>query len=93
MAGLSCESINSMLLFKCSASNCLENQFSTVVLIDFFKHIKHNHEFVVWDGNCEACNHKLKIVSKQYFLKNALEHLVSHHLVLKNNEQPNTIGM
>jgi len=96
LAGLSCELINSMLLFKCSVSNCQENQFSTVVLIDFFKHINKNHQFVVWDGHCEACLHKLPIGSEQYNVINALEHLVSHHLILKNNEQhtnTNTTGM
>jgi len=94
LAGLSCELINSILLFKCSVSNCLENQFSTVVLIDFSKHIIKNHPFVMWDGNCEACHHKLQIVSEQYYVKHALEHLISHHLILKNNEQHlNTTGM
>jgi len=94
IAGLSCELINSMLIFKCSVSNCRENKFSTVFLTDFSKHIKKNHQFVVWDGHCEACHHKLPIVSEQYYVRNALEHLVSHHLVLKNNEQhPNTTGM
>jgi len=94
IAGLSCELINSMLLFKCSVSNCQEIQFSTVVLIEFSGHINKNHPFVVWDGHCEACHHKLPIVSEQYYVRNALEHLVSHHLVLKNNEQhPNTTGM
>eukprot|EP00102_Acyrthosiphon_pisum_P022313 XP_016659523.1 PREDICTED: uncharacterized protein LOC100573806 [Acyrthosiphon pisum] len=91
MAGLSCELIDSMLLFKCSVSNCREIQFSTVVFVDFFKHIKRNHQFVVWDGHCEACHYKLPIVSEQYYVGNALDHLVSHHLDLKNNEQhPNT---
>jgi len=94
MAGLSCELLNSILLFRCSVSNCRENQFSSVVFIDFCKHINKNHQFVVWDGHCEACDHKLPIVSEQYYVRNALEHLVSHHLVLKNNEKhPNTIGM
>ncbi|CAI6364719.1 unnamed protein product [Macrosiphum euphorbiae] len=87
MAGLSCELMNSILLFKCSVSNCRENQFSSVVFIDFCEHINKNHQFVVWDGHCEACDHKLPIVSEQYYVRNALEHLVSHHLVLKNNEQ------
>lgn len=91
MAGFSCELINSMLLFKCSVSNCRENQFSTVVLIDFSKHINKNHQFEVWDGYCEACNHKLPIISEHYYVRNALEHLVTHHFVLKNNKQdPNT---
>jgi len=94
MAGFSCELINSMLLFKCSVSNCRENQFSTVVLIDFSKHINKNHQFEVWDGYCEACNHKLPIISEHYYVRNALEHLVTHHFVLKNNKQdPNTTGM
>jgi len=94
LAGLSCELIKSMLLFKCSVSNCLENQYSTVFLIDFSKHINQNHQFVIWDGNCEPCHHKLQIISEQYYVKDALEHLVSHHLVLKNNEEhSNTIGM
>ncbi|XP_022160559.1 uncharacterized protein LOC111026733 [Myzus persicae] len=86
LAGLSCELINSMLLFKCSVSSCLE-KFSTSVLIDFSKHIITNHQFVIWDGNCEACHHKSSIISDQYYVKDALEHLISHHLVLKNTEQ------
>lgn len=94
MAGLCCELVNSILLFKCSVSDCQENQFCTVVLIDFIKHINKNHEYVVWDGYCGACNHKLLLVSEQYYVRNALEHLISHHLVLKNNEhQLNTTGM
>ncbi|KAL4143321.1 hypothetical protein QTP88_005667 [Uroleucon formosanum] len=86
LAGLCCELVNSILLFKCSVSDCQENQFCTVVLIDFIKHINKNHEYVVWDGYCGACNHKLLLVSEQYYVRNALEHLISHHLVLKNNE-------
>ncbi|XP_026811622.1 uncharacterized protein LOC113552843 isoform X4 [Rhopalosiphum maidis] len=91
LAGLSCELINSMLLFKCSVSSCLENQFSTVIFNDFYKHINQNHRFVVWDGKCKACHHNFKLVSEQYYVKNAFEHLVSHHLILKSNEQSNSI--
>lgn len=92
MDGLSCELINSTLLFKCSVSNCKENQFSTIIYTDFFKHIKINHQFEVWDGKCEACNHKLHKIPELYFMKNALEHLVSHHFVLKKNKQLDTMS-
>lgn len=94
MAGLCCELKNSTLLFKCSVSDCQETQFSTVVLVDFFQHINKSHQYVVWDGYCGACHHKLPIVFEQYYVRNALEHLVSHHLVvLKNNKHLNTTGM
>lgn len=93
LAGLSCELINSMALFKCSILNCPENQFSTVDLNDFHKHINQNHKFVVWDGKCELCHDNLKLVSKQYYIKNALKHLVTHHLDFKNKEQPNHMSI
>jgi len=94
LAGLSCEFINTMALFKCSVLNCSENQFLTEDLIDFYKHINQNHKFVVWDGKCELCHHNQKLVSKQYYIKNALKHLVTHHLLLKNNkEQPNHMSI
>jgi len=89
VGSLSCEIINSVLLFKCSASGCLNNQFSTVILIDIFKHIELNHQFLVWDRKCNICKHKIEMISEQCFLKNALEHIIAHHLVLKKNEQPN----
>ncbi|CAH1712108.1 unnamed protein product [Aphis gossypii] len=89
LAGLSCELINSMALFKCSILSCSENQFSTVDLNDFHKHINQNHKFVVWDGKCKLCHDNLKLISKKYYIKNALKHLVTHHLVFKNKEQPN----
>lgn len=91
VANLSCELIiNSVLLYKCSVLRCALNQFSTVILMDFFKHIELNHQQVIWDNKCDFCNHKVENIKEEYFLKDALNHLISHHLVLKNNEKPNT---
>jgi len=87
VGGLSCELINSVLLFKCSASRCLDNQFSTVILNDLFKHIELNHQFWVWDQKCDVCKHKDEMIQEQFFLKNALEHIIAHHLVLKKDKQ------
>lgn len=89
VGGLSCELINSVLIFKCSVSRCLDNEFSTIILIDFFKHIELNHQFLVWDRKCDVCEHKIETISEQYFLKNALEHIIAHHLVLKKYVQSN----
>lgn len=89
IAGLSCELLNNSLFYKCSASKCIQNQFSTVILMDFFKHIELSHTFVTWDRKCDVCKHKVETSSEQYFLKNALEHLVSRHLVLKKDKLPN----
>lgn len=89
MADLSCELINSILLYKCSVAKCQNNQFSTVILIDFFKHINLNHQNVVWDRKCDICKQKIEKINEQYFLKDALDHIVSHHLVLKEIQQPN----
>lgn len=90
MAGLSCELKNSILLYKCSVSKCQNNQFSTVVLIDFLKHINLNHQQIVWDRKCDICEHAVeKINNKQYILKDALHHIISYHLVLKEIQQPN----
>lgn len=89
MADLSCELINSILLYKCSVSKCKNNQFSTVVLIDFLKHINLNHQRIVWDRKCDVCKHTVeKIINKQYLLKDALYHIISYHLVLKEIQQP-----
>ncbi|XP_025411013.1 uncharacterized protein LOC112683957 isoform X4 [Sipha flava] len=89
VAGLSCEIINSVLLYKCSVLKCHQNAFSTVVLADFFKHIELNHQFLIWNKMCDLCGDKLQIMcdTDQYYLKDALEHLISYHLVLKKDEQ------
>lgn len=87
LGGLSCEQINnSVLLYKCTVSACFQNQYSTVFFKDFYKHIEISHQFTVWDGMCHACKHKIEMISEQHFLKDALQHLISHHLVLKKNE-------
>lgn len=90
--GLSCELINEIILFKCTVSKCHINQFSTVILSDFMKHIELSHQFYVWDKNCNTCKLKIEMSSEQCFLKDALQHIISHHLVLKKDEQPE-LGM
>ncbi|VVC35861.1 Zinc finger C2H2-type,Zinc finger, RING/FYVE/PHD-type [Cinara cedri] len=92
VAGLSCEVINSILLYKCSVSKCLNNQFSTVLLNELFKHIHLNHQHIVWDRRCDMCQQKFEKINEQYLLKDALEHIVSHHLVLREIQQPNIIS-
>lgn len=82
--GLSCELINAVLLFKCFVSKC---QFGTVVFKDFVEHIELNHQFYVWNKKCDTCKLKIEMASEQCFLKDALQHMISHHLVLKKNEQ------
>jgi hypothetical protein len=78
-----------VLLYKCSVLKCHQNAFSTVVLADFFKHIELNHQFLIWNKMCDLCGDKLQIMcdTDQYYLKDALEHLISYHLVLKKDEQ------
>lgn len=92
VAGLSCEIMNSELLYKCSVCKCQQNEFSTVVLADFFKHIELNHQYLNWNRMCDLCSHKLSKNVDQYYLKDALEHLISYHMVLKKDEKP-TLGM
>lgn len=88
IAGLSCELIiNSVLLYRCSVSRCELNQFSTVILMDFVKHIELNHQHVIWDKNCDICKYEIEN-TEEYFLKDALKHIMSNHLVLKKKEEP-----
>lgn len=87
--GLSCRLVNSMLVYKCSVSKCLQNPYSTILLEDFSKHIELSHLYIVWDGMCQTCKHKIEKTHEQFLLKDALQHLISHHLDLKN-KQPAT---
>ncbi|VVC46205.1 Pre-C2HC domain [Cinara cedri] len=87
VAGLSCELMHSILVYKCSVSKCEYNPFSTVVLNDLFKHIYLNHKHMAWDKKCDMCKQKVDNLNEQYLLKDALEHIISHHLVLKKNHQ------
>lgn len=89
VSDLKLELIDSILLFNCFASRCSEIEFSTMVLIDFIHHVELNHQFLIWNKFCEACNHKIEMNFEHCFLKDALEHIISHHLVLKKNKQPN----
>lgn len=57
--------------------------------MDFFKHIELSHNFVTWGRKCDICKYKIETISEQSFLKNALEHIVSCHLVLKKDKSPN----
>lgn len=90
VAGLRCEMMNSVLFYKCSVSKCLQNQFSTVALLEFFKHIELNHQFINWNRKCDMCSLKLEKIKENYFLKDALEHIILHHLVIKEIKQANT---
>lgn len=38
---------------------------------------------------CQTCKHKIEKTNEQFLLKDALQHLISHHLDLKN-KQPAT---
>lgn len=92
IADLSFElNLNSTLVYTCSASNCQNNPFSTVILNVFFKHINLNHQHIVWDRRCDMCNQKFEKIYELYLLKDALEHIISHHLVLKEIQQPTII--
>lgn len=91
VAELRCEIVNSMLLYKCSVSRCKTNQFSTIVLNDLFNHINLNHRHSVWDRKCVMCKVKVENINDQYLLKDALDHIISHHLVLKEIQQTNVI--
>lgn len=84
--GLSCEQVHSVLLYKCSISKCLQNEYSTINLKAFFRHIELSHSYVVWDGMCGACKHTIEKSNEHFLMKDALQHLVSHHLVVKRND-------
>lgn len=86
VAGMSCYLVSAgqLLMFKCCVSMCLDCSFSTVYLKEFNEHIEQNHENTVWDGKCTTCGLKVeKISEKCLFVRDALKHLVSHHLVKK----------
>lgn len=87
VANISCGFFDSVLLFKCHVSGCLDNPYSTVILFDFFKHVERNHRHIIWDRKCSECGVKLEKVSEDCSIEDALKHLVSHHLVVKNNDQ------
>jgi len=88
VGGIDCElSTNSIVLFKCCITGCVTNSFSTTVLSDFVKHIELYHNCVVWNRKCNECNLKMEKILEEYFVKDALEHIISQHLILKANNQ------
>lgn len=87
VANISCQLSNSVLVYKCFVSGCSHNFFSTVFFADLIKHIELNHKHIIWDRKCSECTDKVEKISEEYYIEDALKHLVSHHLVLKKNEQ------
>lgn len=80
VGGISCENISDLLLFKCMNGSCLIG-FSTVFYEELVKHIELHHKITPWNGICNICGHGLWRNWNRLFMKNALEHLVSHHLI------------
>lgn len=93
VAELSCclADAGQVLMFKCCVSMCLGRAYSTVDLREFVKHIEQNHEHTVWDGKCSTCELKVEKISDECLLvKDALKHMIAHHLALKECEDLNT---
>lgn len=85
LGGINCEKISDLLLFKCVNNYCLLG-FSTIFLEELFKHIELHHKITPWNGMCNICGHGLWRNRNHLYMRNALEHLVSHHLTKCHKE-------
>lgn len=94
VADISCQLIGQMLVFNCRISNCQHNPFSTIIFKDFARHIELHHLHTVWDRKCNECGLKLEKTSEECCtIKDAFNHLISHHLVLKTKETSSNMCM
>jgi len=80
IGNISCKKINNMLLFQCIDESCI-NTCSTISYNEFVKHIQSYHKITSWNGMCNICGSGFWRNFNSLFMENALEHLVSHHLL------------
>lgn len=80
IGGIKCEQFNNILLFKCMDKLCT-SVFSTMSYEKLLKHIQLHHKTTSWDGMCNICGYGLWRDLNHLYMKNALEHLVSNHLI------------
>lgn len=80
VGSIKCEQFNNKLLFKCLDKLCL-NELSTLSYEELLKHIELYHKITSWDGMCNICGYGLWRKWNHLYMKNALEHLVSYHLI------------
>jgi hypothetical protein len=79
-----CEPFNNKLLFKCMDKLC-PNKFSTISYEELLKHIDLYHKNTSWDSMCNICGYGLWRDLNHLYMRNALEHLVSYHLIESQN--------